>query len=78
MGKVKKYRFEVTYSNKFALRVSDFMSRLDLGTGNIVVTDVVTFSSTSKGISIKQYKDKLKEGFELDGGTVWEITGGLI
>ena len=73
-----KYRFEVKYLPPQMVRVSNLMNAFDFQGRFGVQTDVVTFSSTTRGISPQDYKAKLTEAYATEGGEVLEVSGGEI
>ncbi len=73
-----KYRFEVYYSSPNMQKVSDFLAKCDLNTGELALKDVITFNTTSTHITTNQYIAYLKECLESCSYKVFSIEGGKV
>jgi len=72
------YRFEIIYQSKNLKDVSDFMSKLDLGTGEIGIYETITFQYTKEEKPISYFKELIKKAYEELGCVVLKIKGGKI
>ena len=72
-----KYRFEITYQNKWVIQASEFISKLDLGIDGFGIKETATFSS-KKDLSIQTIKDTFHKAYESCECKILHIEGGKI
>ena len=78
MTKPLKYRFEISYQTPHIKKASDFMTKLDLGTKECFIKDVLTFEYTKEEKPIQYFKDILTKAFVMMDYTLIHIEGGKI
>lgn len=72
-----KYRFEITYQNKYVKQASDFLRKCDLGIDAFGIKEIISFTS-QKDIKISEIKEKIDQAYESCDCKILHIEGGKI
>lgn len=72
-----KYRFEIIYQTKWIKQASDFMSKCDLGVGEIGIKETITFQS-QKDLIISDIKEKINQAMNESECKLLHIEGGKV
>jgi hypothetical protein len=73
----RKYRFEVTYSNKALQDVCNFMNNVDVNISGLCIKEIVIFTA-KKNMPIDKYKELLENAYKSADCKVWMLEGGEI